>query len=258
MTLIMTPAAAAAGTVLATSAFAESAREVRDASPGGGFTPAQTTNLFLLEDLEDASRTRKLAESDRNALRAVADWTKTFVARPHGDLGRAGPVCPFVPVALDHRTLWLAAERSAGRSAPDVIQLIEDYKRLLLAAQPVDGDDANYKSIVVVFTDLPAAQAKDFFSAVLQQISVSSYVDDGLVMGPFYEGNDGTAIYNPNFRPFTSPVPFLLMRRAVISDWKFFLNSEDWLRLWARRYGESAVQALAEELRRLPWRARRD
>src|SRR5262249_30996922 len=68
------------------------------------------------------------------------------------------------------------------------------YKRLLLAAQPVDGDDANYKSIVVVFTDLPAAQAKDFFSGVLQQIGDPSYADDGLVMGPFYEGNDGTAI----------------------------------------------------------------
>jgi hypothetical protein len=177
------------------------------------------------------------------------------VAKPHKDLGRTGPVCPFVPVAWEHKTLWLAPERSAARSGPGVIQLIDGYKRLLLAAQPVDGDDANYKSIVVVFTDLPAAQAKDFFSGVLQQIGIPSYVDDGLVMGPFYEGNDGTAIYNPNFRPFTSPVPFLLMRRAVISDWKFFLDNEGWFRLWARRYGESAVEALADELRRLPWRA---
>jgi chromosomal replication initiation ATPase DnaA len=31
-----------------------------------------------------------------------------------------------------------------------------------------------------------------------------------------------------------------------------------WLNLWARRFGESAVHALAEELRRLPWRVRRD
>jgi len=46
-----------------------------------------------------------------------------------------------------------------------------------------------------------------------------------------------------------------LMRRAVISDWKFFLDNEDWFRNWARRYGESAVEALADELRRLPWRA---
>jgi hypothetical protein len=220
--------------------------------------PAQITNLLSLENLEDPSRTRGLAERDRNALRAVADWIKTFVARPHRDLGRAGPVCPFVPVAWEHKTLWLAAERSAGRNALDVIKLIDSYKRLLLAAQPVDGDDANYKSIIIVFTDLPAAQAKDFFGAVLQQIGAPSYADDGLVMGPFYEGNDGTALYNPNFRPFTSPVPFFLMRRAVISDWKFFLNNEELLRIWARRYGESGVEALAYELRRLPWQARRD
>jgi hypothetical protein len=240
-------AVVAAGAAVASNAIAQSA------SLGACPMPAQITNLFLLENLEDASRTRELAESDRNALRAVADWTETFVAKPHRDLGRAGPVCPFVPLAWEHKTLWLAAERSAGRSAPDVIQLIDGYKRLLLAAKPVDGDDANYKSIVVVFTDLPAAQAKDFFGGVLQQIAVPSYVNDGLAMGPFYEGNDGAAIYNPTFRPFTSPVPFLLMRRAVISDWKFFLNNEAWLRQWARRYGEAAVEALADELRRFPW-----
>jgi hypothetical protein len=257
MTRIKSLEAATAGPVLGPIPFARSAREIRGAS-GGRFMVPQTTNLFLLDDVEDVSRMRKLTESDRNALCAVADWTKTFVAKPHKDLGRAGPVCPFVPVTLDRKTLWLAVERSAGRSAPDVIQLLEGYKRMLLAAQPVDGNDANYKLIVVAFTDLPAAQAKDFFSGVLQQISVPSYVGDGLVMGPFFEGNDATAIYNPNFRPFTSPVPLLLMRRAVISDWKFFLNNEDWLRLWARCYGGSAVQALAEELRRLPWRARRD
>jgi hypothetical protein len=245
-------AVVAAGAALASSAIAQSA------SLGEYPMPAQTTNLFLLENLEDASRTRVLAENDRNALRAVADWIKTFVAKPHRDLGRAGPVCPFVPVAWEHKTLWLAAERSAGRKAPDVIQLLDSYKRLLLASQPVDGDDANIKSIVVVFTDLPAAQAKDFFNGVLQQIGVPSYADDGLVMGPFYEGNDGTALYNPNLRPFRSPVPLLLMRRGVISDWKFFLNNKEWLPLWARRYGVSAVEALADELRRFPWQARRD
>jgi len=256
-THIKTAASVAADTLLATSTYAQSAREIHGASEGD-FTTARTTNLFLFEELEDISRTSKLADRDRDALRAVADWTRTFFARPHKDLGRAGPVCPFVPVALGHKTLWLAAERSARRSASNVIELVEAYKRWLLGAQPVDGDDANSKSIVLVFSDLPAAQAKDFFSGVLQQIGVPSYADDGLVMGPFYEGNDGTAVYNPNFRPFTSPVPFLLMRRAVISDWKFFLNNEEWLGFWARRYGESAVKALADELFRLPWRARRD
>ena len=218
-------------------------------------TPAKTTHLFLLEDLADVSRTRELAESDLDALRAVADWIKTFVARPHKDLGRAGPVCPFVPGAWERKTLWLAPEQIADRSVQDVVQLINEYKKLFLHAQPIDGDDANYKAIVVVFTDLSADRAKDFFDDVLQHLGVPSYVEDGLVLGGFYASNEGSAIYNPSFRPFTAPVPFLLVRHAVISDWKFFLDNEDWLNLWARRYGESAVQALAEELRRLPWRA---
>jgi hypothetical protein len=90
--------------------------------------------------------------------------------------------------------------------------------------------------------------------AVLQQLATSSYVQDGVVLGAFYERNKATAIYNANFRPFTPPAPFLLMRPTVITDWKFFLDNEDWLNTWARRFGASAVPALAEELRRTNWR----
>ena len=219
--------------------------------------PAQTTNLFLLDDLQDVSKTRKLAGVDLIALRAVADWIKDFVAKPHKDLGRAGPVCPFVPVALEREMLWFAPERIAERSIPDVVEIISAYKTLFLDARPND-DDANYRSMVIVFTDLVPDRAKNLFDGVLQHLGVPSYVEDGLVLGGFYEGNEGSAIYNSSLRPFTAPVPFLLMRHAVISDWKFFLDQENWLSLWARRYGEAAVQALAEELRRLPWRAQRD
>jgi hypothetical protein len=218
---------------------------------------AQTTNLFLLEDLEDISRASELAESDLAALRAVADWIKTFVATPHQDLGRAGPVCPFVPGSLERKTLWLAPERIADRTVPAVVELMNGYIRRLLEAQPTDGDDTKYKVIVVVFTDLPADRARGVFDDVLQQLAVPSYAADGILFGPFYEGNEGAAIYNSSFRPFTSPVPFLFVRLGVVSDWKFFLDNEDLFDLWARRFGESAVHALAEELRRLPWRGER-
>jgi Domain of unknown function (DUF6875) len=215
---------------------------------------AEATNLFLLEDLEDVRRTSELGQGDLDALQAVADWIKTFVVRPHEDLGRAGPVCPFVPESLRRGTLWLAPEQIAGRSVPDLVQLVSDYQRLFLDAQPTDGDDAIYKSFLVVFTDLPADGANGFLDDVLEHLAVPSYAEDGFVMGPFYEGNEGTAIYNATFRPFTSPVPFLLVRQTVVTDWKFFLDNEDFFNLWAHRYGESGAKALAEELRRMPWR----
>ena len=218
--------------------------------------PTQTANLFVLENLEDVSKTSELTEADRDALQAVAGWIRSFVARPNKDPGRAGPVCPYVPGAFDGKTLWLAPEQMANRSVSDVVQLVNGYKRLFLATPPIDGDDADYKAFVVVFTDVSADQARRYFDDVQQQLGLLSYAEDGLVLGGFYESNEGSSIYNPNFRPFRSPVPFLLMRRAVIGDWRFFLDNKDWLDVWARRFGESAVYALAEELRGLPWRSR--
>ena len=216
--------------------------------------PATTTNLFLLQDLQAVSRTGQLAESDLGALQAVADWIKAFVVKPHQDLGRAGTVCPFVPGSLERKVLWLAPEQIAGRGEPDVVELVSGYKRLFLETQPTGGDDAGYKVIVVVFTDLPDDRARGVFDDVLQHLAVPSYADDGILFGPYYESNEGTAIYNSRFRPFQSPVPFLFVRPGVISDWKFFVDNEEWLNLWARRYGESAARALAEELRRTNWR----
>jgi hypothetical protein len=217
--------------------------------------PTQTTNLFLLEDLEDVGKTGELAESDLEALQAVAEWIKTFVVKHHKDLGRAGTVCPFVPGSLERKTLWLAPEQIADQDLLEVVELMSDYERLLLDTRRTEGDDVIYNVIVVVFTDLSADRAQGVFDDVLKHLAVPSYVEDGILFGPYYEGNEGTAIYNSSFRPFQSPVPFLFVRHGVTSDWKFFLDDEEWLNLWARRFGESGVQALADELRRLPWRA---
>jgi hypothetical protein len=159
---------------------------------------------------------------------------------------------------VERKTLWLAPEQIADRGVPHVVELMNGYKSLFLAAEPTGGNAANHKVIVVVFTDLSADRAQAVFDDVLQQLAVPSYVEDGIVFGPFYQGNAGTAIYNASFRPFQSPVPFLFVRQGVTSDWKFFLDNQECLHYWADRFGESAVHALAEELRRLPWRARRD
>jgi hypothetical protein len=220
--------------------------------------PTQIANLFLVEDLEDGGKTRNLAKSDLNALHAVADWIKTFVIKPHKDLGRSGTVCPFVPGSLERKALWLAPEQIGEREVSEVVELVSGYKRLLLDSQSATGEDVIYNVIVVVFTDLPADRAQGVFDNVQKRLAISSYAEDGILFGPYYEGNEGTAVYNAGFRPFQSPVPFLFVRHGVVSDWKFFLDNEDWFNLWARRYGESGAQALAAELRRLPWRARRD
>jgi hypothetical protein len=220
--------------------------------------PAQTTDLFLLEDLEDVGKTSELAEGELAALQAVADWIKTYVVRPHKDLGRAGPVCPFVPGSLERRTLWLAPEQIGDSSVPAVVELMNGYVRRFLEAQPRDGDEAKDKvmslfsptcRLIVRKASLTTSWSRSQFRRMRKMESSS---------GRSTKATRGTALYNSSFRPFQSPVPFLFVRHTVISDWKFFLDDEQWLSLWARRFGESAVHALAEELRGLPWRVARE
>jgi hypothetical protein len=213
------------------------------------------TNLFLLEDLEDAARTQRLGEGDVNALRSVAHWIRTYVAMPHKELiGRDGPVCPFVPGSLERKRLWLAPEHVAGGTAAQVVDLMNGYTRQLLQIAHPGSGDVNYDVIVVVFTDLSAERAKSLFADVVDQVALPSYDKHGLMFGPFYEGNEGTALYNSSFRAFESPVPFLFVRHGVVGDWKFFLDSEEWIKLWASHYREAGAEALAEELRHVPWR----
>jgi hypothetical protein len=216
-------------------------------------SPTQTAELFLLEDIEDAGKTSGLDEGELDGLRAIADWITTYVTQPHEELvGHGGPVCPFLPGSVERKTLWLAPERVAETN---VVELMRGYKRLLL--ERADGDDDVYDVIAVVFSDLAAERAQVVFGEVIEQLAVPSYAEDGLLFGPYYRGNKATALYNPGFRPFESPVPFMFVRHGVVGDWKFFLDDDEWLGLWAHRFGESATHALAEELRLLPWRERR-
>jgi hypothetical protein len=214
-----------------------------------------TTDLFLLDDLEDTVRTGELDERDLEALRSVARWIESFVIKPHEDLGRSGTVCPFVPGSLERKALWLAPERIVGTDVAEVVERMDTYRRVLLDTPPADGDDdAAYNVIVVVFTDSPAGRAKDVFDEVQQQLGARSYEEDGVLFGPYYPGSETPAIHNASFRPFQSPVPFMFVRHGVTGDWEFFLDDDEWLGLWARRYGESGARALGERLRHLPWR----
>lgn len=173
---------------------------------------------------------------------------------PNDDLGRGGPVCPFVGTAMERNTLWLAPERIADRGVADAVRLVNDYKERLLRAEPVRGDDIAFKAIVVVFTDVAADRANNILSdAQVAQLLKPSYAEDGVVIGEFHERNQLTSVHSSGFHPFKSPVPFVLLRPANVSDWKLYLDDEDWLGMWARRFAGSAVPALAGELRRTNW-----
>jgi hypothetical protein len=42
----------------------------------------------------------------------INDFVKNFLGKKHPDIGRKGPVCPFVPVSLRKDTLYLSVVKT--------------------------------------------------------------------------------------------------------------------------------------------------
>ena len=56
------------------------------------------------------------------------------------------------------------------------------------------------------------------------------------MLGDFHPFSQSPGIHNPDFRPLKSPIPMLVIRHMVISDWLFLLEKNEWLQAWFARF----------------------
>lgn len=200
------------------------------------------------------------AGNDANApLGATVDWVRKFLSRPHPDLGRAGPVCPFTPMALELDTIWLV---EIEESAPDMQRmhdLIEQCRQVFMETEPREGPMAINKVIMVVFSAMSSDDAP--WIDALQATLKPNFVDAGLMLGEFHSRNDTPGLRNEAFRPLRSPIPMLVIRHMVESDLPFLKREADvpdirntYLRSYLRQLGptlrrtyfDQAVDGLVE------------
>lgn len=176
----------------------------------------------LLHIKEDPARLYTFGEVAKgmapdHPLSVTIDWIRRFLAKPHPELGRGGPVCPFVPSAINQDTIWMTAVASADREA--IKQVVARYRELFLDLEPKTGELSMMKSIVIVFPNVPSDNA-----AVVDQVQLElkpQFVDSGLMIGEFHERNEGEGLRNANFRPLRSPIPLIAIRFMVESDIPF-------------------------------------
>jgi len=201
--------------------------------------PARRENLYLLQDLAIYPKTKRLSNDELQALRKIADWTRDFVSRPHVNLGREGPVCPFVPPAIENNTLWLAVEHVDGLSELEVAVLLNSYKELFLSLHPreeeVGTDIAARKTILIIFCDLEEDKASNYVDGI-QRALKDGFVRQGLMLGEFHIRSESPGTHNENFFPLQSPLPMLVIRHMVVTDWRFLYTKPEWVQAWLARF----------------------
>jgi hypothetical protein len=183
-----------------------------------------------------AGRLPEPARRYRDALEEVVRWVEEHLPADHPDLGRAGPVCPYVRPSLDNDLLWLTVHPGAN---PSLDRLASDamHYGCWVRRHPVPARLAQFEALLILLPDLSPERGPEVID-VVQRALKPRFVDDGLMIGQFYPGCASPGLWNPRFRPLSSTVPLLTIRHMVAADPGFLGDDRRHLTAYLARYSD--------------------
>lgn len=174
-------------------------------------------------------------------------WTCEYLCRPHPDLGRSGPVCPYTSHAITTLSLW-AAFVEGPVDAERLTAIIDDLYDIFPALPPRYEPDCKFKAVLAVFPDLTDYADID----AVQRDQKSRFVAEGLMLGQFYPGCTVPGLRNPAFPALDAPLPMLAIRHMAATDFPFLSTRREWvdsyLRLFAPAIPKFITSAMSDRL----------
>ncbi|MHC5596713.1 MAG: DUF6875 domain-containing protein [Nostoc sp.] len=172
----------------------------------------------------------------------IMDWVKSFLLRPHPDLGRPGVVCPFMPYALKSNNVWLAVIRTKNLCLEQIEAIVKPYRDVFLEREADDKELPISKAFVLIFPDVHIEEASKVIDAVQKKLK-PLFVESGLMLGEFHNRAESPGLHNPNFRPLRSPIPLLVIRPMTEVDLTFLMSPDNphlrirYLEAYLNRFG---------------------
>ncbi|MGA4792071.1 DUF6875 domain-containing protein [Nocardia sp. AB354] len=171
---------------------------------------------------------------DPATAKQVKDWLREYVALPHTELGRRGPVCPFVRPALKRDAVILCCASWQPGDGADHLQRIAYLAMNKYNDLRPTITHGELFALVVVLPAMPREQWR-LIDAVHPRIK-NRAVTTGLMVGQFHPECPTPAIHNPRFHVNRSPMPLLVIRQMAVHDILFLADEPGWLRAYHQRF----------------------
>jgi hypothetical protein len=107
---------------------------------------------------------------------------------------------------------------------PQILEAIEHYREAFLSLGN-SGEVHMLHSVLILFPDVSLEEATELIDRTKEELK-TSFVEQGLMLGEFHAINASPGLHNPAFKPLRSPVPMLVIRRMVMTDFVFLNRSE--------------------------------
>ena len=190
-------------------------------------------------------------------MRATIKWIREYVVMPHRELGRPGPVCPFVMPALRLQCVWISVVEDVVSDIVCVCSVLNHFMTLYNTTEQTAGSDSKLRTFIVVFPAIGGSGSSELMKRVHTAMK-PSVVEQGLMLGEFYPCNTSPGVRNPSFFPLRSPVPLFVLRHMVPGDLVFLTKPTDppaWRVQFIRQYMKTCENELSSDLWRDAHRA---
>jgi hypothetical protein len=200
-----------------------------------------------LSDLEADPMPERVREH-LEPIMTIVRWARSYLAQPHPELGRGGPVCPFVRPAMAKGTMFYTVWPGADLDEDEVESVAASFRDFFLELEPRTGREAQYKSINIIFPDLPMSEVGRLIDGTQEKLKLV-YTREGIMIGEFHPGPPKKAgLWNKDFRPLRSPLPLLSIRHMVPTDFAFLNDRREFMEAYLAAFGESVPGPLAEQV----------
>jgi hypothetical protein len=178
-----------------------------------------------------------LEPGDAADVLTAITWAQEFLGSPHPELGRSGPVCPFIRHALQEELLYVTSRTDDTCDSDDLRSALRDaevrFADLRAATSP------ELRRLVTMLVVLPridrgSSTELDRLHAELKD----GFVSNGLMLGQFHPQCEAPGLWRTDFRPLKGPIPLLAIREMVSSDLPFLIGTPDHANAYFERFAK--------------------
>ena len=196
------------------------------------------------------SERRAASDDDRPpaAVDALAHWVRTYLMRPHPDLGRAGDVCPFTAQASRLDTIRIGVSSAGPAQAAEIYETMQET----IAAFdqiPCAKSMRHFRTAIVGFPNCGDEEGALVLRRVQNRLRPHS-IFAGKMIGFFEPNSTDRGLINPDFHPLRAPIPLLAIRLLVEADAPFVVRNPVLAPLYLAKFRWAGVLRLRAALRR--------
>ena len=174
---------------------------------------------------------QRLDVSNSETEAAFWRWVDEYVTQPHPELGRDGPICPFVQRLAESGNIHVEVDDSLDGTDAAAMEA-----RMRIALRDYEAmPDRQWKALVVVFASVVGADVAVVDD--VQQALKLECVRKGLMVGQFHPLSNEPGARNPEFLANRAPFAAIALRPMSHHDIVFLDRNPEMFREFDARFG---------------------